>query len=335
MRNTLALIALVAVCSVGGGQTKEWADKLFGKDLAHDFGNVPRGAVLSYKFTLTNIYAVPLQITGTRVSCGCVTVTPEAMNIPARGTTTVDITMDARRFTGPKTVSIYVTVGPQFTSTATLQVSANSRADVVLNPGSVNFGIVAAGQTPQQSIDVEYAGAVNWEVKGVKPADDKAPLEVTFQKLYGRQGQVAAFESGYRIAVKLKPDAPAGSTRWELLAQTNDKDSPTVPILVEATVQAALTANPAAVKFPTAKAGQELTFNVAITGRKPFRITGVEGAGEGVAVDYKPEAGTTRLLAIKWKPENAGELQRDLVIKTDLDDATVTVSVKGTAEAAP
>ena len=54
--------------------------------------------------------------------------------------------MDARRFTGPKTVTIHVTVGPEYTSTATLQVSANSRSDVVFNPGEVNFGVVPHGR---------------------------------------------------------------------------------------------------------------------------------------------------------------------------------------------
>jgi hypothetical protein len=333
LRNGLALIALAIACSASSAQNREWADKLFKDNTSHDFGNVPRGGVLSYKFTLTNIYAVPLEITGTRVSCGCVTVTPSSLKIGAKETATIDVTMDARRFTGQKTVSIYITVGPQFTSTATLQVSANSRADVVLNPGSVNFGIIAAGQAPQQSIDVEYAGAMDWKVESVKPADDRAPLEVTFQKLYGRQGGVAAFESGYRISVKVKPGAPPGSFRWELLAQTNDKDSPNVPILVEATVQAALTANPGAVKFPIVKVGQEASFNVALTGRKPFKVTGVEGAGDGLTVDYKPDTATTRVLTLRWKPEKGGEFQREVQIKTDLEDGgAVTINVKGTAE---
>ena len=78
----------------------------------------------------------------------CVTVTPSVQVLQAKETAYLDVTMDARRFTGPKTVSIYVTVGPQYVSTATLQVTAHSRADVVFNPGEVNFGVVSAGQTP-------------------------------------------------------------------------------------------------------------------------------------------------------------------------------------------
>src|SRR5262249_12966834 len=53
-----------------------WADKLFPDGTSHDFGSVPRGTQLFYRFKMTNIYKVPLEIMATRTSCGCVSVTP-------------------------------------------------------------------------------------------------------------------------------------------------------------------------------------------------------------------------------------------------------------------
>src|ERR1700758_2623121 len=136
---SIAALFLLGATPVQAQQAQEWADKLFAKGgTTYNFGNVPRGALLSHEFTLTNIYAVPLEIIGTRVSCGCVTVKPATMVIQPKESTTVDVTMDGRRFIGPKTVKIYISVGPQYTSTATLEVSANSRADIVFNPGQVN-----------------------------------------------------------------------------------------------------------------------------------------------------------------------------------------------------
>src|SRR5262249_42413858 len=127
MRNLfLVPVALLCGAALATGQNHEWADKLFTKGgSTHNFGNVPRGAVLNYRFPITNIYAVPLDIVGTRVSCGCVTVTPSSTTLQPKESGYIDITMDARRFTGSKTVNIFITVGPQYTSTATLQVSAN------------------------------------------------------------------------------------------------------------------------------------------------------------------------------------------------------------------
>ena len=126
--------------------------------------------------------SVPLEIIGTRVSCGCVTVKPSKTVLQPKESATVSITMDARRFTGAKSVNIYVSVGPQYTSTATLQVTANSRTDVVFNPGQVTFPVVLTGQTPTQTIDIEYAGVLDWKISGI--AEHSFPLTTKVEELY-------------------------------------------------------------------------------------------------------------------------------------------------------
>jgi hypothetical protein len=51
-------------------QPQAWAEKLFGSpaNLVHDFGTVPQGAMLRHDFVMTNIYAVPIDITDVRRS---------------------------------------------------------------------------------------------------------------------------------------------------------------------------------------------------------------------------------------------------------------------------
>ena len=55
----LALVATTPAFSMEDG----WAKKLFKEQTAHDFGTVARGAQLYHRFPVTNIYAVPLEIT--------------------------------------------------------------------------------------------------------------------------------------------------------------------------------------------------------------------------------------------------------------------------------
>ena len=171
-----------------------------------------------------------VKVQSLRVSCGCTVASMPTAVIPPGQSTVLTAQMDTRRFLGPKTVTIYLTVGPQFTSTATLKVSANARADVVFNPGQVNFGAVARGQTPTQMIDVEYAGALRWEVKEVVKSE--APYTVAVKELYRRPGQV-----GYRLSVTMKATAPVGTLKHDVYLKTNDPSSPLVAILVEAHVQ--------------------------------------------------------------------------------------------------
>jgi hypothetical protein len=299
---------------------------MFGGTTTHDFGSVPHGAQLFYRFKMTNLYAVPLDIVSTRTSCGCVTVTPSVKTLPPRGTASVDVTMDARRFTGPKSVSVYVTVGPEYTSTATLQVTANSRADVVFNPGQVSFGVVPRGQQPVQTIDVEYAGKLDYRVtEVVKGTTD--PVDAALEELYRRPGQV-----GYRVKVTLKADAPPGPLKYELLLKTNDPASPVVPVLVEANVQAVLTVAPGKVDFGSIKVGETVTRRIQVRGNKEFRIQSIAGLGDDITADLPATPAAVQVITLKYQPREAGDLHRDLAIQTDLSEqASGTVAVEGTA----
>ena len=65
---------------------------------------------------------------------------------------------------------------------------------IVFNPGQVNFGVVPRGQSPTQSVDVEYAGALDWRVSEI--IGSAAPLTVDLKEFERRPGYV-----GYRVSV--------------------------------------------------------------------------------------------------------------------------------------
>jgi hypothetical protein len=325
MRNPLLAVAVLALGASAAPAQQAWAEKMFQGNVTHDFGSVPRGAQLFYQFKVTNIYAVRMEITGVKSGCGCVTATPAQRVLESRESTTIDVSMDARRFTGPKTVGIRVSVGPDFISSAELKVSAVSRADIVFNPGQVTFGPVVRGQTPSQTIDVEYAGALAWQVSDVVAKD--LPLDVSLKELYRRPGQV-----GYQVRVTLKPDTPVGPLKEEIFLKTNDPASPLLPILVEATVQSAITVAPPVLTLGAVEVGKPLTRRVVVRGSRPFRILGVDGAGEGITLEPN-SAGTAavQIVTFKCQFDKPGEFKRELKIKTDLQDLPVSVTVEGSA----
>jgi len=300
---------------------------MFPNGLSRDFGTVARGAQLKHSFTIKNIYAVRMEITSIKVGCQCVTATAAKRVLESNESTTLQVRMDGRRFQGAKTVKVSVTVGPEYVSTAELKVSANSRADVVFNPGGVNFGSVAQGQTPTQAIDVEYAGVLRWQVTDVVVGD--APYTATVKESYRRQNQV-----GYRLSVTMKGDAPAGVLKHTLYLKTNDQTSPMVPVLVEANVQSALTAQPSPMNLGTVKVGETLKRLVVVRGGKIFRVTGVEGLGEGVDLAAAPAGAESEVQYVTFKCtfDKAGTFRRELKIKTNIQDSPVSVIIEGTAK---
>jgi hypothetical protein len=332
MRNVvLALVVLSTGPAAASAQSGAWADKLFKGSTSHDFGTVARGAQLSHKFTITNIYAVPLEISNVRTTCGCLTATPTKTRLQPQEVAYLDITMDGRKFSGPKAITIYLTVGPEYVSTATLKVSANARADVVFNPGEANFGVVPRGQTPTQVVEVEYAGFVDWRLT---EAAQSAGLPFTaalkeksrFPARGANPGRVA-----YQVLVQLKPDAPAGTFKHELFLKSNDPASPLLPLLVTGTVQASLTVAPNAISFTNHKVGTEKSQKVVVRGSRPFRVVAVEGAGGGITADLPTQPGLVQVLTIRCQPTLPGETRRQLLLRTDLEQegpVSVAVDVK-------
>jgi hypothetical protein len=326
MKNAMLTLLVVALGTTSA-PAQGWAEKMFKEGLAHNFGTVPRGAQLFHKFTITNIYAVRMEITQVKSGCGCVTATATKRVLEPRESTTIEVSMDARRFTGPKTVAVRVTVGPEFISSAELKVSAHSRADIVFNPGDVNFGVVTRGQTPMKTIDVEYAGTLAWQVSdAVVPKD--APITADFKEMYRRPGQV-----GYQVRVTLKAEAPAGTQKQIVYLKTNDPASPLVPVLVEAMVQSSITVSTPTLMLTGIKVGSAVMRKVVVRGTQPFRVVAVEGTDDGISLAGEPPATAAlqQVLTFKCQPNQPGEFKRELKIKTDLDDAPVTVTIEGSA----
>jgi hypothetical protein len=326
MRKTVLLLAVwLGFASAAPAQTMAWADKLFDNNTVKDFGVVPHGAQLTYSFPMKNIYAVPLEITNIRATCTCLTVTPSTNVLKPQETGYIKIQMDGRRFTGPKAITVYVTVGPEYISTATLRVSANARTDVVLNPGQINFGTVQSGAGATQTVDIDYAGNLDWHISEVVNPTN-SPFEIKLSEAYRQSAKLRkAGKVGYRLSVTLKPDAPDGPFRHEIGLKTNDQNQ-ILTITAEGTVQAALTASPSRIDGVSVKVGQMLTRKVFVRGSRPFQILAVDGVSDGVTVQFDANrSSATHFLTVQCQPQRAGALQKQLVIRTDLEKASTTI----------
>jgi hypothetical protein len=292
---------------------------------SHDFGTVPRGAQLLFRFPWHNTEKHRVELIDTRVSCGCATATANPHVLEPGQSGTIDVAVDGRRFLGPKTIFVQLLVSPGPLAT-TLQVSANSRADIVYNPGGIQFGVVAEGATPTQAVEIEYAGALDWHIEGL--SQPPTHLDAKIDSMYRRPGQV-----GYRITITLHPDAPVGDLKQSVLLKTNDPANPVIPVLVEATIRAPVVVTPNPVHFGTARVGQTVTRKVTIRSDRPFSILKVDGADHGLTPAFATAPSNIHTLAIHWQPGEAGELHRVLQVHTDIGKhPKLAVTVEGQAQ---
>ena len=222
MRNALlAIVALVVGTSSLPAQSEaRWAEKLFDRKTEHDFGNVARGTQMTHKFVFKNIYAVPLDVTITSISCGCTKATTSTTNVEPHATGYIEANMNGGLFVGSRTVKVAVRFsnmsGAQpFYSTAELRVTAFSRGDITFTPGEVDFGGVRQGQAVNaQVIQVTYTGpaANDWVVNDA--VTNGLPVDAKLAPPVKGRGVVQ-----YTITVSLKPDAPVGSVKGKCFSR--------------------------------------------------------------------------------------------------------------------
>lgn len=326
----LVLLAAIAFSSDALAQTTAWADKLFGGNTIHDFGVVPRGSQHKYTFKMFNIYKVPLEISDVRVSCGCVKADLSTKVLQPNEMGQVNISMDARMFSGPKTVRVFVTVGPKYISTATLTIVANARGDVVFSPTEVDFGNVQHGTKSSKFIDVEYTGSLaDWRVTEIVK-NGSAPFELRVEEL-PRLPQGFP-RRGYRIHATMKPDVGSGSFKQDVVLKTSDLTGPTLTFQIVGNVQAGLAVSPSFIAVNGLKVGESQTKKIFIRASSPFRVVSVEGQGDGVTVDVPNRQDMTQVLTINIQPTKAGDIRRQLMIRTDLDGETTSLMVEGMIE---
>jgi hypothetical protein len=331
----LAALALVVVMGTGTtpAQAGSWADSLLAEHSV-DFGAVPRGAKVRHNFVFQNRLNELVNIIDVHASCGCTSGRAGASAVPPGGSTVIEAEMDTRNFVGPKATTLTLTLVTASGRQAKTQINVRSNilADVVLNPGSVDFGAVGRGQTPQQVLSLERLGRPDWKFERLLASESLCRFvtaEIT-EKYRNAEGV------GYQLVVRLKPDAPSGVVREEIRLVTNDRETPVVPVLVTGQVQGTLQASPAVLSLGAVASSAPVKARFIVRGTQPFTITRIEGNGDGFMLapaDATPKA--LHILNLTYSPDMAttrGDIRHPFRVSSSLPgeppvDLMATLSV--------
>jgi hypothetical protein len=309
-----------------------WANKLFLPDIethpdqpapseiTHDFGAMPRGTLAIHKFMITNIYAVPMQITEIRRTSEIVQAYPPQRILQPNDKAEFIVTLDTSRFNAEDLETVQVTFGPTNISTATIRLKAISRNDVTLSPGSMNFGNIMPNTTPSKSVTLEYTGKQkDWKILGfVAP---KAPFDVTLTE---------AGKGKTKITATLKKTtSEPGSLNDVVHLRTNDPTMPVITIHINGNLQALFDVPPK-VTFPMMKLGETNTFRIVVRGNGtgPFKVEPLADSGDGLAMTLNASA-PVQTIIVTFTPTKTGKLVRQVQLPTDLKSgATINLTIE-------
>ena len=246
MRRLLLTFAALALAIPALAQEPpRWANKFFsGKDeppppvILQDFGTLPKGTIKTYRFKMTNIYAVPMQVKVPDPSCNCLSVIEYTGQMNPRDTGHIDVRINTSQVEGPKSVLLNVKfegrdpkTNEKFWSYAKLEVRVVSRADIAINPGAIDFGVVGAGQKAAKVVSIFYSGRQRgWNITDV--AYKKELMDVAVVPVAARGG------IAFQLTATLKANAPAGAVDEQIVLKTNDPAAPALSLNVGGTIQA-------------------------------------------------------------------------------------------------
>jgi len=326
----VAAMALIAgAATAASASDAAWPDSLFG-ERQHDFGPVPRGAKVRHPFVLTNNTATPIAILGLRVSCGCTSGKASVASVPPGQSGVIEAEMDTRNFVGRKATTLYVTVhdGRREAEVA-LNVVSTILSDVVLNPGGIDFGSIARGQAPTLSLAIDRVGRPDWRV--VKMVSASKVLNAKLSET-NRSSQLVS----YRLDVSIRPGAESATVRDEIQLLTNDPESKGFPVLVTAQIRGDLSATPSVLALGAPSPAAEVRGRYIVRASKPFKVLGIEGAGEGYTASADgADARPIHVVTVSFRAEQGkpvASVSRTFKILTDLPGegpAVVTATLQG------
>lgn len=270
-----ALVFGTVICLVQGaahGQDPYWGNKMF-EITDIKFGSVAKGADSFVPVKVKNVYKEDIQITNLTTGCGCVSWDEMKTNppqlplvIPSGQTRLITLRLNTIQFDGERKSNAKVMLlDPVHSSSATVEfpVTAYIRRDVVITPGAVHFGTVDQGTSVERKVDVNYAGRDDWRLTQVKATNPN--VAVTLREAGRGNGLVK-----YELLFSLKPQAPLGVLRDQVIVMTDDVNNPQISIMVEGTIETDVAITD--IQFGTMTPGQSKPVNLIIRGKKPIKI---------------------------------------------------------------
>jgi hypothetical protein len=229
-------------------------------------------------------------------------------------------------FRGHHSATVTVTIDQPYHAEVQIQVSGNVRSDVVIHPGSVEFGSVNQGSGTTQTVSVQYAGRHDWEIVDVRSA---SPLfEVDVQETQRQGGRVS-----YDLAVELKDSAPTGYFNEQLVLVTNDPRTGRIPLQIAGRVTPEISVSPSSLILGDVTMGKTVTKKLVIKSntKQPFKILDVHCEDPSFSFESAEEPKALHLVSVAFSPrERTGQIRETIHIQTDRGVEDVTLVAHAT-----
>jgi len=320
---SLSLFLFCVILTEKSIALESWGAALF-TTKQHDFGRVALGANAEFRFELINVYSSDVKLLSVRSSCTCSSAGLSTPLLKPGETGAVVVRFNTsgqhlREKSAVLTVQLETIInGSRRMDTVQLFVSGYIRPDVILTPGSIEFGAVSEGATAERVVQLEYTGRPGWALMKVERSQPF--IYAKAEEVRREHGDVV-----YRITAALKEDAPVGYIMDVLRFTTNEFPSgKTEPVEILVPVHGVVTtpirAKPSPMLLGVLAPGESVSKNIVIRSDTPFRITNVSASDPRFRFAFSNQESTVQLISVSFSAR-----QMSLIQSQDITD-TVHIS---------
>jgi hypothetical protein len=278
----------------------------------HQFGTVARNSEATYEFQFTNLYVEDVVIRGVRSSCGCITPSFKPQRVKTHETASISVKYNTDRFVGSRSATVTVTFGEPFFAEVQLKAGGFIRGDVVVEPGRIDFGNLAAVEGTKRSVNIDYRGGnQDWQIVDVTSTFPH--VRVALQELQRQRGRIH-----YQLVARLLPEVEAGLHHVDLMLVTNDPANREIPLTISANIVQPLQVTPSFFELGNVTPGQEVTKHILVRSAAACQIASVEADSPQLRVQSPSGAKTLHRIPVTLAAgSQAGPWVGRVTIRTD------------------
>jgi predicted RNA-binding protein with TRAM domain len=290
----------------------------------YDFGTVMEGEHVTHSFTIRNVGAQDLILSGVKTSCGCTAAAPSNSRIAPGGESHIAVTFDTHFQKGHRERTITAYTNDPSTPAAVMTLQGEVKVEVDATPSEVAFGKVRYGTEETREVTISDLAR---NAKGFKvgPVSNTSPnIKVTQEpRKDGKPGAI--------LTVALLKTMPIGPFDDSIEVVNNRKP---IEVHVFGMVTGDLTLDPGQVSFGIVPSKQSVIRILRLTNASPraVNVLGVSSTNQSVVATVEPvKPGKEYKITVELRKNTPdGQLRGTLAIRTDdARQSTLTVPFYG------
>ncbi len=325
----------------GSASAQNWAEDMF-QIKSHNFGKVPLQSDSQYHFVFKNNQKSDIHIASVSSSCSCTepSFTKQTIKSGEMGEIIAKVNTTGQHI-GKRSATLTVRFDRPSEAYVQLEVSVYIRQDIVLNPGTVDFGAVREGKSVARVVKLQYAGNPDWRLLEIKRNNSYISARAVPIESEGNSREVT-----YEITVTLSEKAPPGYIRDSLRFITNEgvldskgqKTSHAIELPVNGVVMDPLVAKPSPFQFGSISPGETVTKYLVLRAAQAFHVLKVSSSDPRFRFSPSEQFSNIHIIAVTLSSHQgkAEQISRIIKVHTDLkeqDDLLIDVHARFLSEA--